>query len=366
MSVAWAGVGLSIVPDLPSPNGPVVVGQMNIPSKLTITNQSNGAEAGLNFTLTQPITLVPSCGVQTVSGDCPVANRDPNVFLVGSVAVGAAGTACADTTFATSLLDVSQGKYQFSPSAPVVLGARGAGALSPAGATCVIDYTVNVLRAPAKDASAITPGVQTEQLGSAGGSATDNVQGGGVGSNETTVNQGTVPIATQVAPTPLPVGGSFRDTATLAPPAGAVTPTGSVTFNVYGPDDPACTSSPAFSSTSPLNSAGTAAVSSSFTPTGAGAYRVVASYGGDANYSASTSACGDPAEVATVTPAPTPTPTPTPATAPPAPIPPLPAQPLTPARVAQTVVPKPAPKHKPKKRKHHKPRRAHRHHGFTG
>ena len=77
-----------------------------------------------------------------------------------------------------------------------------------------------------------------------------------------------LPIATQVAPAPLTLGATFHDTATLGPvPAGAAAPTGTVTFNVYGPGDPTCAAAAVFSSTNPLNAAGTSATSGTFTPT---------------------------------------------------------------------------------------------------
>ena len=116
-----------------------------------------------------------------------------------------------------------------------------------------------------------------------------------------------LPIATAVAPTPITIGSSFHDTATLGPPpAGAATPTGTVTFNVYGPGDPTCTAAPVFTSTNAVNAAGTTATSSAFTPTATGVYRVVANYSGDANYNPSSSSCADPAEAEVVAKAPLP------------------------------------------------------------
>src|SRR5207245_231612 len=97
-----------------------------------------------------------------------------------------------------------------------------------------------------------------------------------------------LPIATAVAPTPITLGSTFHDTATLGPkPAGAATPTGSVTFNVYGPADPTCAAAPVFTSTNAVNAAGTTATSGTFTPTTTGTHRVIATYSGDANYNSS-------------------------------------------------------------------------------
>ena len=121
------------------------------------------------------------------------------------------------------------------------------------------------------------------------------------------VTKAPLPIATLVAPTPIAVGASFHDTATLGPaPAGGAAPTGTVTFNVYGPGDPTCAAAPVFTSTNPVNAAGTTAVSASFTPAATGTYRVIATYSGDANYTGSASSCADPAEAEVVGRAPLP------------------------------------------------------------
>jgi hypothetical protein len=117
-----------------------------------------------------------------------------------------------------------------------------------------------------------------------------------------TVTPGPIAVATQVAPATIGLGATFDDIATLSPPAaGTVPPTGSVTFDVYAPGDTTCSSSPVFSSTNPVDAVGTSAVSGTFMPPAAGTYRVIASYGGDANYLPQITACGDPGEAATVT-----------------------------------------------------------------
>ena len=124
---------------------------------------------------------------------------------------------------------------------------------------------------------------------------------------EAVVAKAPLPIATAVSPTPITIGSSFHDTATLGPaPAGAPAPTGTVTFNVYGPGDPTCAAAPVFMSANPLNAAGTSATSGTFTPTATGTYRVIATYSGDANYLGSASACSDPAEAEVVARAPLP------------------------------------------------------------
>jgi hypothetical protein len=292
-SPAAAGVFFGAGPNLPSP---LIVGQTDVAATLTLTNLSNGAEAGLNVAL-GAITFIPSCGTQTItSADCPAANTDPGVLAVSSTGTGAAG-ACAATSFTTSVLDATEGKYQFSPSTPVVLGPPGS-----ATATCVIDFTFSVLKAPTQDAASGVSGLQTEQVAFSSGIATDGVHGGGLGDNEITVSRAPLTIATTAA---LLDNHKLSDTATLAgAPAGSPVPTGTVTFRVYAPGDATCSAAPVFTATDPVNAAGTTAVSNAFTPTpasgGTGTYRFTAAYGGDANYLPVSSHCNDANEAVTI------------------------------------------------------------------
>jgi PKD repeat protein len=293
---ASAGLGFLVAANAPSL---LTVGQTGLPSSLTFTNGANGAQAQMNVNVTQ-ITLVPSCGTHAISGgDCPAAAVDPGVLRLSPTGVGESGTACAGVTFTTSIIDAAQGKYQFAPSSPVTLGPPG----SPTQ-TCIIDFTVDVVKVPSKDADPASSGLQTDQAGFVFGVGTDGQPGGGFGTNQVTVNAATAtaPIATAVSPTPIAVGGSFHDTATLTPPPGAVVPTGTVTFNVYGPGDTTCAGGRVFTSTNALNAAGTGATSDNFTPTTTGTYRVIAAYSGDANYNGSASTCNDPGESEVVTP----------------------------------------------------------------
>ena len=111
-------------------------------------------------------------------------------------------------------------------------------------------------------------------------------------------------------PVPLPdvtLGAPISDTKTLS---GGTNPTGTITFNLYGPDDATCTGAVIFTSTVAVSGNGNY-VSGSFTPTAAGTYRWIATYSGDTFNAPSATACNDPNEsvVVTVTVAPTAVPT---------------------------------------------------------
>ncbi len=121
--------------------------------------------------------------------------------------------------------------------------------------------------------------------------------------NETsTVTQAQPAIVTQ-ASGPSPVGQPITDTATLSggvatPPAAG--PTGTITFTLFGPNNPTCTGAAIFTSTVPVNNGNGTYTSAPFTPTATGTYNWVAVYNGDTNNAAATSPCGAPNEASAV------------------------------------------------------------------
>jgi hypothetical protein len=112
------------------------------------------------------------------------------------------------------------------------------------------------------------------------------------------VTQGTTApsISTTASPS-VTVGGTVNDTATLS--AGN-NPTGSITFTLFGPNDTACTATPAFSSVVSVTGNGSYS-SGPFTTASPGTYRWTAGYGGDAGNSAVVSGCGAANESVVVT-----------------------------------------------------------------
>jgi hypothetical protein len=181
---AFAGVGLSVTPNFPSP---VSNGQTNLPASVTITNLSNGAEASGTVTLSV-IHLVPSCAKSGTGVNCPAAGEDPGVFQINSPVTGAAGSACAGDTFVVTVVDAATGELKLAPSSKIVLGSPN----SPTQA-CVINFTFNVLKDPSKDFSTTLAGLQTEQIASANGTASDGIAGTGTGTNLITVADATAP-----------------------------------------------------------------------------------------------------------------------------------------------------------------------------
>jgi len=110
---------------------------------------------------------------------------------------------------------------------------------------------------------------------------------------------------------PVVLGSAISDTAVLS---NGSSPTGTITFNAYGPNDANCSGAVAFTATKTVNGNGEY-TSGNFTPTAAGTYRWIASYSGDVNNLPVAGACNDANEASVVTPpeatVPAPTPTPT-------------------------------------------------------
>jgi hypothetical protein len=105
-------------------------------------------------------------------------------------------------------------------------------------------------------------------------------------------------ITTVATPTAV-IGSPISDTATVTGTTGAATPTGTVTFTAYGPNDATCAGPAVFTSPArPLVPGGgpppsATATSGPFTPATPGTYRWIASYSGDAVYPAATTLCND-------------------------------------------------------------------------
>ena len=81
------------------------------------------------------------------------------------------------------------------------------------------------------------------------------------GETDTTIKDS--PTISTVASANITIGGSISDTATLA---GGFNPTGTITFQLYGPNDATCTNRPIFTTTKAVNGNGSY-TSAAFTPT---------------------------------------------------------------------------------------------------
>ena len=96
-------------------------------------------------------------------------------------------------------------------------------------------------------------------------------------------------IKTQVSKADITIGAPVTDTATLSDGS---SPTGTITFKVYGPNDATCSGAAVFSDDVTVNGDG-AYTSDPFTPDAVGTYRWVAVYSGDARNEPAAGKCND-------------------------------------------------------------------------
>jgi hypothetical protein len=330
-SSASAGVVLSVT----AGGGPfLAAGQTGAPASVTITNASTPPDDTLNITL-GAITLVPTCGVFAFT-DCPAASVDPGVLAPSFFASGRGSATCRAAIFRTdTVLDATQDKHEITPSlpmTPVVLGPPGT-----ADATCIVDFTVNVLHVPT--IGRLPEGsFQTYELAFVSGTASDATPVAGSGTTPLIIGRRGVRLSSQVAPAVIDPGSTVHDTVTFTPVNPPI-PTGTVTFELFGPDNPTCHGQPIFTSENPIVDG--RATSMDFTLRAPGTYRFNADYHGDDNNAPDgPRGCSDPSEVVVSAPAATLDP-PTPLASPP-PGPPLVT--LPPPPPARTVSFKRSPK----------------------
>jgi hypothetical protein len=104
------------------------------------------------------------------------------------------------------------------------------------------------------------------------------------------------PIISTTASAGGPLGTAVSDAAILA---GGTTPTGTIAFNLYGPDDATCITAPVFTASATVSGNGPYG-SGNFVPAAPGTYRWTASYSGDAKNNPATGACNAPNQSVTV------------------------------------------------------------------
>jgi hypothetical protein len=190
--------------------------------------------------------------------------------------------------------NVSPGGAAPGPGSTSSLDGQDAGGTPPGSGGGGGGYSGGAAAAQALVCLPGTPPVCTPvNTPSQGGSNLGDPQGTNTSPDGAVVITYTLPastITTHASP-PAPSGGSISDTATVTS-AGA-TPTGDITFRLYGPNDADCTGTAVQTNTKPL----TAGSAQSDPYTGAsGVYRYTAQYSGDANHAPAQTACNEPNE----------------------------------------------------------------------
>jgi hypothetical protein len=257
---------------------------------LTATAAVNGAG-----TYSSPLTALPAGSYQwvaTYSGDnynigysttCgsepfTVAQAAPPITSAAQPASGSAGGSYADKA------TLSGGD---TPTGTVTFKLYGAGDTTCSNAPVFTDVE-NVTSGSATSKSQVLTTVGTyEWTSTYSGDANNAGASTSCGSDPVTVSAATVSIATTAQPTTGFDGNTFKDKATIS---GGSSPTGTITFNLYGQGDSTCSNAPIFTDVETLASGG--ATSLGFVISTAGTYEWTASYSGDPSNASMTSSCG--------------------------------------------------------------------------
>ena len=123
------------------------------------------------------------------------------------------------------------------------------------------------------------------------GDGNNNVSTSACADEAVTIAKSSPGIGTTPTPASGAIGTTLNDTATVS---GGSSPSGTVTFKLYGPSDPTCSNSPLYTETANL-SGGSAATTGGPAAAAAGTYHWAATYNGDAGNNTASSACTDEA-----------------------------------------------------------------------
>ncbi len=231
-----------------------------------------------------------------VAGGCNDANesvvvtrKDPTVTTSASASVTVGGKIHDSASLAGG----------FNPTGSITFHLYG-----PNDATCATSIFTDTVTVngngsyPSADFTTAVAGT-SRWIANYGGDANNNATANGCNdSNESVIVTKADPAVTTNASASVTVGGSIWDIAHLT---GGFNPTGTITFDLYGPNDATCATSIAHSTAS-VNGNGDYS-SALFSTVKAGTYRWIANYGGDANNGVTSNGCNAANENVIVTPA---------------------------------------------------------------
>jgi hypothetical protein len=231
----------------------------------------------------------------TATSPCNSANETSTV----SKASPGISTAATSATIGAAIKDTATLSGGFSHTGQIVFKAFG-----PGDATCAntpaFTFTVNSVQAAVAsyESGNFTPATAGTYRWTAEYSGDANNNGATSACNApnetSTVSQAITGLSSTA--TSGAVGAAIKDTATLS---GGVSPTGTLTFKAFGPNDATCAETAAYTNT--VTVAGNAQYGSGdFATSQAGTYRWTVSYSGDANNTAATSPCNALNETSTV------------------------------------------------------------------
>src|SRR5215213_1051486 len=225
-----------------------------------------------------------------VSGACNDANES---VVVGKASPAIVTNASANVTVGGSISDSIVLSGGVSPTGTITLRVYG-----PDDATCSgtarftdsipVDHGNGTYGSPAH---VIDVAGTYRFVASYGGDGNNNAVSGACNdANESVVVGKASPAIVTNASANVTVGGAISDSIVLS---GGVSPTGTITLRVYGPDDATCSGTARFTDSIPVDHGNGTYGSPAHVIDVAGTYRFVASYGGDGNNNAVSGACND-------------------------------------------------------------------------
>jgi len=303
-----------------SASGPVTVGQ-TITDTATLSNVSGNAGGSITFNLYSDATCTTSIFTSTkpVSGpgdytsDAYTTTAPGTYRWIASYSGDANNTgisgACGDTG-ESSVVNKAAPSLTTTPSAGGTVGvtlndsATLTGAVNPTGsivfklfdpgdATCAGTPAFTQTRPLSGSTASTTGGFATDEAGiwrwtaDYAGDTNNEAASSGCQAEQVTVDKASPELNTTPNPSSGTFGATLNDSATLT---GAFSPTGSIVFNLYDPDDATCAGTAAFTETVALAGA-TASTTTGFVSNKAGTWRWTASYAGDGNNEAASSGC---------------------------------------------------------------------------
>ncbi len=292
------------------PNNPTCTNPPVFTSPVTVTGNGNYTSAAFTTPAAGTYNFIASYGGDTNNKAVTTSCGDPNESVTVTKAPPAIVTLASSPVAAGGAInDTATLSGGVNPTGTITFTLFG-----PNNATCtgtpIFTSAVPVTSGNGNytSGSFTTVAAGTYQfIASYGGDASNLAATSSCGAaNESVVVGKATPAIVTHAGATVTVGGSISDTATLSGGVGPAGPTGTITFNVYGPNDATCSNAPAFVAIVSVTSGNGTYASGPFVSTAAGTYRFIAAYSGDVNNAAVTTLCNDPNEsvvVNTATPA---------------------------------------------------------------
>lgn len=261
----------------------LVSGTASTPSFTTTKAGTYNWEATYNGDVNN-FPVSSGCGAEAVV----ISPTTPGIKTTASPTSAAVGTSIHDTATVTG---------GANPTGTVTFALFGPGDSTCSGPNLVSALSgfanVALSGGSATSASFATTAVGTyEWVATYNGDANNNPVSSNCGDEAVTIGKASPGISTTPVPTGGAIGTAISDTATVT---GGFNPTGTVTFELFGPADSTCSGPNLVSGHAGF--AGVALVSGSatsanFTTAAAGTYNWIAMYSGDANNKPATSGCG--------------------------------------------------------------------------